>query len=90
MEQFLRVMIYVTNEDEDTDPLLAKTYKRVAYIPFNSLAYISEGLERFTTEIVLKDGEQFIATEHFEVIFEAWQTWYNNESHSFIHFTRSN
>lgn len=90
MDEFLRVLIYITNEDEDVDPLLAKTYKRVAYFPFVSLAYISEGIERFTTEIVLKDGDQFIAAEHFEVIFEQWQKWYENQSHSFINFTRSN
>lgn len=90
MEDFLRVTIWVSNEDDDADPVLSKSYKRIAYIPYDSLAYISEGLERFTTEIVLKDGDQFLAAEHFEVIFELWQNWYNTKSHSFINFTRTN
>lgn len=86
----MRVAVWYSNDEEDADPILSKPYKRIAYIPFSSIAYISEGLERFTTDVYMRDGDSFLAAEHFEVIFEYWEKWYNSNHNTFISITRSN
>jgi hypothetical protein len=81
--EFLKVIILVYEYD-DVDEIIGtsngKSYKRQMLIPFINIFFITEGLDKNETEIMLIDGETIFALEKFAVIEAKWQEWsnYNN------------
>ena len=88
MMHFMKLVVWVDpNEDQEYDPAMpSRLIKRMACIPIESIAYIQEGINRTTTTIVLADGDVFLADEDYEVIFDAWQNWYNAAQRTFISY----
>jgi hypothetical protein len=79
-DEFLKIQTIVY-ESDDLDEIIgesnAKSYKRTALIPYNTIFFCQEGIDRRETEIVLHTGETIIALEKLAVIEEKWQNWYN-------------
>jgi hypothetical protein len=78
--EFLKVLILVYEYD-DVDEIIGtsngKSYKRQILIPFINIFFITEGLDKRETEIMLIDGETIYALEKFAIIEAKWQEWSN-------------
>lgn len=90
--EFLKVLILVYEYD-DVDEIIGtsngKSYKRQMLIPFINIFFITEGLDKNETEIMLIDGEAIYALEKFAVIEAKWQEW-SNQNNSLLKNTKLN
>ena len=82
MDQLLHLTILITDEDELTGQ--DRTYRRRAVVPYESIAYICEGIDKKTIELVLNDGEILISDEKFDAVSELWQAWTNDTRRYFF------
>ena len=82
MDQLLQLTILITDEDELTGQ--EKTYRRRAVVPFESIGYICEGIDKKTIELVLMDGEILISDEKLDAVSEQWQAWQNDTRRYFF------
>jgi hypothetical protein len=95
MQEFIQVPIWIARDIDEDDDILSivnpnPELKRLALIPMELIGYMYDGIERKTTEIILKDGEVIIAAESFDVLTQVWAEWYNNKNKSFISFSLKN
>lgn len=88
--QFLHVPIWITDDAEEGDVLPPKTYRRIICIPFESIAYMMEGINRGTTEVTLNDGDLLICEMPFNLMTSVWEEWHASWQNNFMTFTRKN
>lgn len=90
---FIRLNIIIDPDafDEDRDPAMPpRTFKRVACIPLESIAYLQEGVDRRTTVIVTKDADEFLADIDYNTIFDIWEQFYIDNAKRYLTCCRAN
>ncbi len=78
--ELLQVFINVCDEYEDDLLGNQKYYRRKICVPFVHIYYIQECIDKKETEIGLTDGQIIIANERYEIIYQKWFDWINNDS----------